>query len=426
MNRLRSTIKSTTFKGYASTYLVEFLLLVSGLLVYRLSNNFFGNEGVAELSIFKRIFSFAQPILLLGISTGITRYVTHSKNSSQQFSFYFSSCTFFVAISLVLSILLIPFSEEWSHLLFGNNSFSSFILPLSISIPGIYFHLMTFGYLRGRHDFKNANILQFVNMGLIPILAFFIGDSLRSVLLITGSAWLGISAFSFFKIVRKPSNKKNLRFQKSSLITLLRYGIPRVPGDIAFGGLFALPIIIVSKFNYPELADKMAFSLTLLNIVSAAFSPLSLMLLPTISQKIKNKQYKEIIQETKRAIWATVLLSSFGLLIYQIFTAELLELYLGEGSEYWIKDSQLIMSGAVFYALFIALRSVINAYYEKAVNSVNLLITLVYFCILFILVGMLKLDYVWFYYIFLSSLFLLMCLTLRSIYKMNVALKKLI
>lgn len=426
MNRLRSTIKSTTFKGYASTYLVEFFLLISGLLVYRLSNNYFGNEGVAELSIFKRIFSFVQPILLLGVSTGITRYVTHSKNSSQQFSFYFSACFFFIIVSIILSAILIPFSEEWSIFLFGNKSFSSFILPLSISIPGIYFHLMTFGYLRGRHDYKNANILQFINMGLIPIIAFFIGDSLRNVLIITGSAWLVIAAYSFFKIFSQPSNKNKRHFKKESLITLLRYGIPRVPGDIALGGLFALPIIIISKFSYPEIADKMAFSLTLLNIVSAAFSPLSLMLLPTISQKIKNKQYKEIIQETRRAIIATILLSSIGLVIYQLFTAELLELYLGEGSEYWIEDSQLIMSGAVFYALFIALRSIINAYYEKAVNSINLLITLVFFCILFIMVGKLKLDYVWFYYSFLSSLFLLMCLTLRSIFRMNTALNKLI
>lgn len=426
MKPFQSALKSPTFKGYASTYLVEFLLLVSGLLVYRICNTHYGSEGVADLSIFKRIFSFGQPILLLGLLIGVTRYVTIAKSAKQQFTYYFTSFVFFGCISLILGVILIPYSAEWSNLLFGNNSFTSFVLPLFISIAGIYFHLMTFGYLRGKHDFQNANLLQFVNMAFIPILAFYLATTLENVLFFTGLAWLIISIISFIIIIYKPINWNNLRFESSSLKTLLKYGLPRVPGDIAFGGLFALPIIIVSKFNYPDLANKMAFSLTLLNIVGAAFSPLSLMLLPTISQKIKEQQFKSVQQETKRAIVATVILSSSGLLVYQVFAGEILELYLGEGSNYWVKDSKIIMSGAVFYALFITLRSVIDAYYIKAVNSINLIIALVFFCITSIASGQLNLDYVWFYYSFLSSLFLLMTLTLFSIYKMNRELKELI
>jgi O-antigen/teichoic acid export membrane protein len=263
-------------------------------------------------------------------------------------------------------------------------------------------------------------------MAMVPIVAFFIVDTLPKVLFITGIGWLLFSFISFLIIILNKENSTNLKFNFKHLKTLLTYSLPRVPGDIAFGGLFALPIIIVSHFNYPELAGKMAFSITLLNIVGAAFSPLSLMLLPGISQKLKDKNYKAVMIETKRAIFATVILSGIGLTIYQLFAEEILHLYLGEDVAFWVTDTKIIMSGAVFYALFITLRSVIDAYYVKAVNSINLIISMLFFCLSSIIVGSLEFDYVWFYISFLTSLTLLMILTLLSINKMNKELKLLL
>lgn len=426
MKIVRSAIKSNSFKGYASTYIVEFLVLVSNLLVYKLCTAEFGNKGLADLSIYKRLFSFAQPILLLGLLIGVTRYVTHAKSKSEQFSYYYTSFIFFLLISVILFIAFIPLNEFWSQFLFNDNSFKALIMPMAVSISGIYFHLMTYGYLRGKHEYIYANYLQFINMAMVPIVAFFIVDTLPKVLFITGIGWLLFSFISFLIIILNKENSTNLKFNFKHLKTLLTYSLPRVPGDIAFGGLFALPIIIVSHFNYPELAGKMAFSITLLNIVGAAFSPLSLMLLPGISQKLKDKNYKAVMIETKRAIFATVILSGIGLTIYQLFAEEILHLYLGEDVAFWVTDTKIIMSGAVFYALFITLRSVIDAYYVKAVNSINLIISMLFFCLSSIIVGSLEFDYVWFYISFLTSLTLLMILTLLSINKMNKELKLLL
>ena len=58
---------------------------------------------------------------------------------------------------------------------------------------------------------------------------------------------------------------KRFSFDIFKLKKLLKYGVPRVPGDVAYGGLFALPIIIVSHFHNtpaqfhgrPELAESL-------------------------------------------------------------------------------------------------------------------------------------------------------------------------
>ena len=167
----------------------------------------------------------------------------------------------------------------------------------------------------------------------------------------------------------------------------------------------------------------MAFSLTILNIVGAAFSPLSLMLLPTISQKLKNNMFLEARKEINISIVATVLLSGIGVVIYEVFAYEILYLYLGESIISWVEDTKLIMLGGVFFALFITLRSVIDAYHVKAVNSFNLVVTVVFFSITAIFIGIKGLEYMWFYKVFLLSLLLLVLLTLISIYKIQKKLK---
>src|SRR5690606_1926546 len=144
---------SAAFKGYASTYLVEFLVLVSSLLLYRVCSDFFGEIGLAELSVYRRIFSFIQPILLCGLLVGLTRYVAHESDRSIQFSYFISAFVFLFLVSLMCNVLFALFPVQLSLVFFDSAEFSIYILPLGLSIAGALMHLMIYGYLRGKHEF---------------------------------------------------------------------------------------------------------------------------------------------------------------------------------------------------------------------------------------------------------------------------------
>jgi len=73
------------FKDVSLTFITEAIVLVAFFFIYRLIAKNFGPEGVGEYSLVKRVIGFFQPLLLLGLSVGLPRYIAMSQNKEQDF-----------------------------------------------------------------------------------------------------------------------------------------------------------------------------------------------------------------------------------------------------------------------------------------------------------------------------------------------------
>ncbi len=368
---------------YVITFITEFLLLCAGLLVYRFAKTNFNNEGFVEYALFRRTLSFVQPILIIGLGVGLPRYVSisESKSNRREAGTYLISATLILTsvLIIVLPIILI-FKQEFAWLFFGGYEYSKFIQPLLVLIIGICFHSLAYSYLRGKLFMLHANSLQIINLGLILISSFFICKSIIEVIYFTGFGWLIFSIIFLFPFWRKANGIRKLYVEK--IRELLKYGIQRVPGDIGLAAMLTVPVITTAHFSGIEAAGYLAFGISLLNMSGAVFSPISLILLPQSSALFANKQYGLLKQRAIKVLIVTIIISALGLIVFELFANEILEIYLTDVSPSLMQTCMILISGCVGYCIYISLRSVLDACYIKAVNTKNLIIVILLYVIL--------------------------------------------
>lgn len=160
-------------KDLIYTFLTEFFVLISGLLVYRLASNYFLGDGFSEYALSRRVISFVQPALLLGLGVGIPRYIAFSyKNLIDRESYFVSGCIVIFLVILFCLLVLNTFTHFFAFLFFGNDKFEYLIFPISLILTGLLLHTLCYAYFRGNLKMLYANILQLNNVSIIPIVFF--------------------------------------------------------------------------------------------------------------------------------------------------------------------------------------------------------------------------------------------------------------
>ena len=92
-------------KDYIITFIIEFIVLISSVLVYKLASNLPDNTDFSEYAISRRTISFLLPLLIMGLGVGIPRYVAFSvEDAEKQGTFYVSGIilTLLFAAPLIL------------------------------------------------------------------------------------------------------------------------------------------------------------------------------------------------------------------------------------------------------------------------------------------------------------------------------------
>ncbi|HNW90545.1 MAG TPA: hypothetical protein PKN48_12845 [Bacteroidales bacterium] len=358
---------------YITTYLTEFSLLVAGILIYYFAFNIFSETDFASYSLIRRNLSFFQPVVFLGLAVGITRFVSFNLSDKVKSGNFFIAGAVMVFISVAFfSSLLYIFKNQIALLLFGDSSFSYLMLPLIVLIAGICIHSLSYAYFRGAMLMYRANLLQFINLFAGNLAAFYLSDNLTEVIYYTGLIWI-ITGLVFFIIILF-----RIDFQRKSILKaakeLFPYSIYRVPGDVALAALLTVPSLITARYAGIIAAGYIAFGITLMNMAGAAFSPISLLLLPKISNLAANKHYETIFIKAKKTIEITLLISVSAIVIFEIFATQIINIYLKDASPDLIITARIIALGIPGYAIYIVLRSVLDALHYRAINTRNLII----------------------------------------------------
>lgn len=364
---------------YITTYLTEFSLLIAGLLVYRFAFNSFSDTDFAGYSLLRRNLSFLQPMMFLGLAVGIPRFVSFNIDNKTRNGNYFIAGALILLLSVILfSTVLILFKSSLADLLFGDKRYSYLIFPFQVLLIGIAVHSLSYSYLRGIMKMNLANSLQFLNLFIGNILAFYLSENLTQVIYYTGYFWIMTGIIYLLYIILQ------IKFQWKNVLStakeLFMYSIFRVPGDIALAALLTIPSLFIAHYYGIISAGYLAFGITMLNMSGAAFSPISLLLLPKISQLSAEKKYDVIFRNSNKTIIITLILSVAAILIFELFATPIIHLYLKDAPADLINTARIIALGIPGYTIYIVLRSVLDALHYKAVNTRNLLISFIFYC----------------------------------------------
>ena len=371
-------------KDFIFTFLTQLIILLSGLAVFKLAMQDFGDVGFAQFSLVKRNSTYIYTFIMIGLGVSIPRYVATEigKKSGNESNVFLSAFILLTGSLLLIGILMILFKQYISFLLFGAVEYTKFLIPIYISILGLAFHALVYSYYRGKMLFNYSNYLQIINLGIVPIVVFLFSQSIEDVFIYSGLAMIVISIVLFVRILIYCDF--DLSVIKTFVLELFVYGIQRLPADFGLASLIALPSMLAVHVYGVTVAGYMAFSISLLNLSGQAVAPIGLIMLPKISHLIGSNKIQEIVGNVRKLFLVSIVVAVAGTLIYQIFTEEILKLYLGSVPKELILISKQIMWAALFYPFYVVMRSVVDAYYKRAYNTVSVIFALIIFLIVYL------------------------------------------
>jgi O-antigen/teichoic acid export membrane protein len=410
-------------KKYFITFVSEFLVLVCGILVYRLAAVYLGTDGFSEYALSRRAVSLIQPALLMGLSVGVPRYIAYSFQSSKEPDFYFVIGATAVGLVMVVSVLIMYLLRaKLAFLLFGSSEYAYYVSPIILMLIGIISHVMCYSYYRGKLFMIKANLLQVINIAAMPLVAFSLSKDTHTVLTMLGGAWCVTSGVFFCLIMRGIAWPK-LRGQLLPYIKeLLSYSIPRVPGDFGMAALLSLVAFLTAHTASVKEAGYVAFGISILSAAGSSFAPIGVVLLPHASQMVANMEIAELKRYVQKILKISLSLVLLGVVLFEVFADTIIEIYLGSHFLEMATVARMIAIGAVPYTIFVTMRSVIDSYHVKALNTKNILISLLIFFVCGGLTVRLSGSYKYLIVEFVVALFVLGVLTLidvRNIFVRN-------
>lgn len=367
--------------GFVSTFVAQIAVLAAFFIIYRIIGSNFGPEGVGEYSLVRRVSGLFLPLLILGLGVGIPRYIGMSQDKQQRDAYLKGGGLAVAAFALVFLVIINLFRDYFADLCFGSTDYAGLVLPFSLLLAGLVLHSVVYSYFRGRLWLRTFNILQIVNLGVVPlgILAFSKDITIGQVISLIGITTFAIGLICCLFLIRESFVHTPRSQLKHSLKELLRYSVPRVPGDFALAGLFSLGPIVAAHFASIQEVGYLSISLSLLNMIGMLVGPLSTILLPFVSGMIVQGKHKAIRENVSLLTGAVIQCFIFATVQLFIFGDTLIEYWLGSeflGATAVIRITSVSLA---FYAFHVAMRSILDATRIKPVNAINLFISLAVF-----------------------------------------------
>lgn len=365
------------FAGSLSVTLAGQAIMLCGLfLVTRVSVRVFGAEGFGQYQVARRTLAVVAFPLMCGLGISLPRYIARDIAEIGEVTKWMVS-SIALAIMLVLGFLLLGISGaaqigQWT---FGTRSEHLLILALLIATAGMFCATLATAAMRGLSRFHLAALLQVVNGALVPLIAVLLATGrVERALAITGGLWIAVAAAIFFWLSREwECSALTVHVVWCAVKELFIFGAPRVPGDVALFGLFALPAYAAVHRNDILGAGFLSVGLSLVQAIATAFASTGFVLLPYWSRATKSPGSLAIARKrTVKLIIISCLVSTLLLGLLEIFLLPVVRLLLGPLAPAGLPSIRYVMFAAVPYVLYLVLRDYFDAMTVFPLNTVAL------------------------------------------------------
>jgi O-antigen/teichoic acid export membrane protein len=363
-------------RSFSATLAGQGLLLVSLLVVTRASASLFGPPGFGVYQVARRTLAVVSYPLMCGIGTSLPRYMARDAGNRRNIGSWLVAAAV-VGLSLEVTFLgAAALRADWfGGWTFGEVSHRGLVFSLLIAIGGQFFYNLAYAALRGLTRFRSAAQFQVVNGAIVPIMSVLCaGGRVERALSITGIGWavIGGAVFSWIcrDFVRPFPAPSEVRI---SAWNLLVFGAPRVPGEIALFGLFALPVYAAVHRGDIVEAGLLSLGFSLIQLVGSFFAAAGFVLLPYWSRASQQLAAREKLRR-----WISILVagSSFasvlGLAILHILLRPLTRLLVGGLADTSAHGIKCVTIGVVPYVAYLVLRDYLDAVSVFPLNTLAL------------------------------------------------------
>lgn len=363
----------------ALTMVAEAAAMGSSLLLTALLSRWMGARPLSEYLLLRRVLSWMVAAVVLGLATGLPRYVAHCAGSAKrsEAAYFVSALACMVPMAILTGGIMVLNRVLFARWLFGDATESSLVVALALLIVGFSIHRAVYGYYRGLLEMTRANVLEFTNAALLPLIvvaALAHSQTVARMMGITG-VLMTVSAILFALPVLKRLRGTPLEL-RAHCRELLQYGVPRVPGDFGAAAITAIgPMLAVHFVNITKVSPLL-LGLNMLLVVGYAAGPVGVVLLSKVSMMLGRNEHEAVQSRLRLLIAGVTELSVFACIQLAIFADVVVRAWVGPGFEDQMGVIRVVLLAIPFYLFFMTLRSTIDAATVKPFNTGNVMVSL--------------------------------------------------
>jgi O-antigen/teichoic acid export membrane protein len=370
----------------AQTMAAEIAVVVCGLLIVSILSRWVGAHALSEYLLLRRVLTWMISGLLLGLANGLPRYVAHAAGRREQggYDYFLAAIICVVPFCAGIGTVLILYRSIFARLLFGGSEEATLIIALALMLIGFAIHRTVYGYYRGLLAMTRANAFEICNLALMPLAVVLALHRTRSVSLMVGVMGCLTVLFSvlfclpLLREIHQPRRQSVLESCKE----LLRYGIPRVPGECGVAAFTALGPILAAHYLKLTQILPLLLGLNVLMLCGYAAGPLGVVLLSKLSMMLGEERHEEVRSGLEILLAAVVELSVFSCIQIVIFVDVVLHMWVGPGYLGNLGVIRLVLLSIPSYLFYMTLRSTIDAVTIKACNTANVCSSLLVYFVL--------------------------------------------
>lgn len=372
-------IKLSPFmKNIVTTTITSLISIVSLVFIMRFLARGLGPEEFGAYSLARRIISNIVPLATLSINIGLARYIAMTNENKQRGSYIASSIISIGTALVLLLIIAISASKQLSYLIFHSNEYLKLYYASFFLLVGYCIFTVTYAFFRGVQRFNIANSLQLCLMAIIPLIVsyFFAYKKNSSLIMFLMGLAFYLSLIPLILIIMR-TKLPQLSDIISTIKTLLKYSLPRVPAGFVIAGLLTLGPFLAALILGLEEAGYFVVGQSVFRIMESAIVGFGLVALPKLSQLLAEDKVGFLKSKIEDILIMIFQLGLFVAIHIFIWSKEIVLVWLG--SEYIdaVPIMQILILSLGPYLGYVILRSIVDAVEVRAINTLNLSISFV-------------------------------------------------
>lgn len=366
------------YRDVLLTFLTEASIILMFLMVFHLLAVHYGPEVVGQFSLVKRNIRFLLPFLQFGLVLGIPRYISLSSEPSEKAVYILGGCLVVVLLTVVFIGMILSGKSFFAQVFLGGGLNQSLVFPLTLLLTGMVFHTLLYAILRGKLLVKWLNLLNFLNVGLVPLTLVYLFPrmSLEGLINIMGLATLSITLMLAIFLSRNFLVPIEWGIFLPRLKELVLFSFPRFLTCLLHASFYSLPVILAAHYLNISEVGYLSVSLSLLSAIGSAIAPLIVILLPKVGEMLAANREYAVRQNLKFLMGALIQSGLFVCVQMVIFCDVIIQYWLGPDFGEAVVVARLILLSILFYVLIGPISSFLEASRFKPYVMFNLMIGL--------------------------------------------------
>ena len=353
-------------------------------------NKYLSIEFQPELyTIYNIAYKAAGPLAMgivfcLGIA--VPRYIAlYMAKGEKERSADLVQTAFFLMLFLMLVVIgayfILP--VNWGWLIFGTNAYDGLLWGIIVYGLGLALTTFMYSFYRGIEDYRKYNGSQIIVQLFILAIALGFSSDISSMMIIWG---IGMSAFAIIgleRIYRQEFNSSlllvssgKIRSLWENLGELLRFCLPRVPGELVLFSFGVIPLIIIND----KLGTMATGGFVVALIINGAVMPLygltGTVLLPYVSRLLGESGSVASASGKINKLLLVYIVSSLVIIAGVAFFADTI-LWILFDSSYMVYAAQvqLLIITVLPNSIYLLLRNPLDAASVVPYNTINLIVS---------------------------------------------------